>query len=217
MGEAVLPDALAVGLDRSERIGAPDERAARATLRRQIARLEAELSDAVVTAFARRGGAEAARPRDGADGAPRLLDLGELERVRDELASRVREAQTEGERLAARQAAARALLGRMLLAPGHHRFTRIPLRELGEPGCGVWHVRPRLGLVGMLAGWWQVTLSSGCPLRPPDGDARAAAHRHRGRRAPVDHDPGVDRALGGHAVAVAVDRLAGPGQHAVAR
>jgi hypothetical protein len=28
----------------------------------------------------------------------------------------------------------------------------------------VWHVRPRLGLVGMLAGWWQVKLSSGCPL-----------------------------------------------------
>jgi hypothetical protein len=25
-------------------------------------------------------------------------------------------------------------------------------------------VRPRLGLIGMLMGWWQVKLSSGCPL-----------------------------------------------------
>jgi hypothetical protein len=97
-------------------------------------------------------------------GAPRLLDLGELERVRDELASRVGEAQAAGERLAARQAAARGLLAQMLREPGHHRSTRIPLRELGEPGCGVLYVRPRLGLIGMLADWWQVKLSSGCPL-----------------------------------------------------
>ena len=63
-----------------------------------------------------------------------------------------------------RQAAARALLQRMLDEPRRHRFVRVANRELGEPGCGVWHVRPRLGLIGMLAGWWQVKLSSGCPL-----------------------------------------------------
>jgi hypothetical protein len=40
-------------------------------------------------------------------------------------------------------------------------------RELGAGGCGVWRVRPRLGLVGMLMGWWQVKLSSGCPLPAP--------------------------------------------------
>ena len=56
------------------------------------------------------------------------------------------------------------LLERMLLAPGDHRRVRIAQRDLGERGCGVWHVRPRLGLVGMLMGWWQVKLSSGCPL-----------------------------------------------------
>ena len=33
----------------------------------------------------------------------------------------------------------------------------------GEPGCGAYVVRPRLGLIGMLAGWWEVKLSSGCP------------------------------------------------------
>src|ERR1700733_1371943 len=50
------------------------------------------------------------------------------------------------------------------LEPGRYRFTRISSRELGEPGCGVWQVRPRLGPVGMLMGWWRVKLSSGCPL-----------------------------------------------------
>jgi hypothetical protein len=55
----------------------------------------------------------------------------------------------------------------MLLDPARHRHVRIRRRELGESGCGVWHVRPRLGLVGMLMGWWQVKLSSGCPLETP--------------------------------------------------
>ena len=55
-------------------------------------------------------------------------------------------------------------LERMLLAPGKHRFETVSNKQLGEGGCGVWQVRPRLGLVGMLAGWWHVKLSSGCPL-----------------------------------------------------
>ena len=44
-----------------------------------------------------------------------------------------------------------------------HRFERVTRADLGEPGCGAWHVRPRMGLLGMLAGWWEVKLSSGCP------------------------------------------------------
>jgi hypothetical protein len=52
----------------------------------------------------------------------------------------------------------------MLLEPGRHKFVRVANRDLGAAGCGVWQVRPRLGLVGMLMGWWQVKLSSGCPL-----------------------------------------------------
>ena len=53
----------------------------------------------------------------------------------------------------------RLALERMLLDPGTHRYTRISCRELGEPGCGVWQVKPRMGLIGMLMGWWQVKLS----------------------------------------------------------
>jgi hypothetical protein len=33
-------------------------------------------------------------------------------------------------------------------------------------------VRPRLGLIGMLMGWWQVKLSSGCPLAGGRGARR---------------------------------------------
>ena len=63
-----------------------------------------------------------------------------------------------------RQEASRVLLERMLLEPGRYKFVRVANRDLGAGGCGVWQVRPRLGLIGMLMGWWQVKLSSGCPL-----------------------------------------------------
>jgi hypothetical protein len=102
---------------------------------------------------------------------PRLLDLGELECVRDELAERLRTARVGISRLADAQAANRLQLERMLLEPGAYRFARISREDLGEPGCGVWMVRPKLGLIGMLMGWWQVKLSSGCPLARGRGHA----------------------------------------------
>ncbi len=135
-------------------------RAARRSLRAQIARLERELADAFVTTYEMRGAA----PTCGGGGEPRLLDLGELERVRDELAERLRTARLSISELAEQQAANRLLLERMLLDPSSYRFVRISRHDLGEPGCGVWQVRPRLGLVGMLMGWWEIKLSSGCPL-----------------------------------------------------
>ena len=55
-------------------------------------------------------------------------------------------------------------LREMKLEPGRFKFARLPVSDLGQGGCGVWQVRPRLGLIGMLAGWWQLKLSSGCPL-----------------------------------------------------
>ena len=140
---------------------APDERAARRSLRAQIATLERELAEAFVTAYPMGGLAE--EPTRSC-AAPRLLELGELERLRDDLAARVRAARATIGELAERQAANRLALERMLLDPGRHRSVRIASRDVGEPGCGVWHVRPRLGLIGMLMGWWQVKLSSGCPL-----------------------------------------------------
>ena len=138
--------------------------AARRSLRAQIGRLERELSDAFVTSFQMGGLADPAPASVAGQPAPRLLGLGELERVRDELAERLHRSRLTIARRADEQAAKRLALEEMLLDPGAHRFARISCRELGDSGCGVWQVRPRLGLIGMLMGWWQVKLSSGCPL-----------------------------------------------------
>lgn len=138
------------------------ERAARRSLRAQIDKLERELAEAFVTAYPM-GGLERVEPAWSHAG-PRLLGLGELERVRDDLAARVRAARTSIAERADVQADNRVRLEKMLLDPGRYRFVRIANRDIGEPGCGVWFVRPRLGLIGMLMGWWEVKLSSGCPL-----------------------------------------------------
>ena len=138
------------------------ERSARASLRAQIGRLERERSAIVAERFPHIP-VRAAIPGV-AVGAPTLLDLGQLERVRDRLAADVQDLHA---RVAARvqhERRARELLAQMKLDPGRYRFARLPVKDLGQGGCGVWEVRPRLGLIGMLAGWWQLKLSSGCPL-----------------------------------------------------
>jgi hypothetical protein len=140
-----------------------DERTARAQLRGQIAALERQLSDALVSAFPHEALEVAATDLASPSG-PRLLSLGELESLRDALSLRAAAARAELHERGERQAACRALLERVLLEPGRHKFVRIASRDLGEPGCGIWQVRPRMGLLGMLMGWWQVKLSSGCPL-----------------------------------------------------
>lgn len=149
-------------------IAAPStERDARRTLRTQIARLERELAEAFVTAFP-----YALPPRaPSLVGGPRLLDLGELERVRDTLAERLRAARGSIAARADVQEENRIQLERMLLEPERHPFETMTLRQLGQPGCGRYQVRPRLGLIGMLRGWWHVKLSSGCPL--PGGHGAA--------------------------------------------
>jgi hypothetical protein len=131
-----------------------DERAARRDLRDQIARLEHELARTLTDVFPRR---EPARPGRSASAlaGPRILTLGQLERIRDELADRV---------AALRDPAGVALLEQMYRTPERHRWVAVTSADLGEPGCTVWQVRPRLGLLGMLMGWWRVKISSGCPL-----------------------------------------------------
>ncbi|MGA2013369.1 MAG: hypothetical protein ABSH51_22915 [Solirubrobacteraceae bacterium] len=159
---------------RSGAVSADGERAARRTLRAQIARLERELAEAFVTAFPM-GALDLGAAGTTAPSAPRILGLGELELVRDELARRLGDARAAIAQRADEQARKRVALERMLLRPGEHRFARVSCAELGEPGCGVWQVRPRMGLIGMLMGWWQVKLSSGCPLPRGRGPALAPA------------------------------------------
>ena len=51
----------------------------------------------------------------------------------------------------------------MIAEPERFKWVRISNEDIGEPGCKYWHSRPRLGLIGMLMGWWRVRISSGCP------------------------------------------------------
>jgi hypothetical protein len=144
-----------------------DERAARRSLRDQIAKLERELSDAFVAAYPRSGLQWSVPSLAG----PRMLTLGELERVRDQLSERLARSRGAVAQRTAREEENRRLIERMMLDPKRYKFVRVSREDIGERGCGHWHVRPRLGPLGMLMGWWQVKLSSGCPLagglRPP--------------------------------------------------
>jgi hypothetical protein len=143
------------------------ERAARAELRRQIGRLERELGRLFATSFPRSG----IEWTVGAAGGPRLLPIAELEAIRDRLAARLADARTEIARRADEEERGRALVERMIADPAEHRWVRVSNVDVGEPGCKHWHSRPRLGLVGMLMGWWRVRLSSGCPLATGPGAA----------------------------------------------
>jgi hypothetical protein len=138
-----------------------DERLARAELRRQIGRLEHQLSRLFAEGFPR---VEIDTRVGAAAPAPRALGLGDLERVRDELAGRVADARGALEERAVADARNRELLEQMLERPADFKWLRISRQELGLPGCGHWHSRPRYGLLGMLMGWWRVKISSGCPL-----------------------------------------------------
>jgi hypothetical protein len=143
-----------------------DEAAARRTLRGQVTRLERQLAALAADSVPR----DAIDWRTGRRGGPRLLDLGELERLRDQLAERLHAARARLAARAEREARMRELLDEMLRDPARHRFVRVTQADVGQSGCGAWHVRPRLGVIGMLMGWWQVKLSSGCPL--PGGRLR---------------------------------------------
>ena len=157
-----------------------DEWAARKALRLQIARLERQLAQIVASGFPHIP-ASVARGADRESFAgPRLLSLAELERQRDTLAGRLQDARALAGARVEHERRAHELLERMKLEPGRYRFVRRPVRDLGQGGCGVWEGRPRLGLIGMLAGWWQLTLSSGCPL--PRG---SRSTRPRSRSSPT--------------------------------
>jgi hypothetical protein len=138
-----------------------DELLARRELRRQIGRLERELAGLFAEAFGRVR-LDCAVPAPAEE--PRVLDLGALERLRDELADRVAEARLTLDERARVETANRELLRRMIASPADFKWVRISRDDVGEPGCGHWHSRPRLGPIGMLMGWWRVRVSSGCPL-----------------------------------------------------
>jgi hypothetical protein len=147
----------------------------RVELRRQIGALERQLGELFASAFPRQGLDWSV----GAVGGPRVLGIAELERVRDALAVRLREAQAELGRRGEAEEANRGLLESMIVDPRGHRWVRISAEDIGEPMCRHWHARPRWGILGMLMGWWRVKLSSGCPLakgrRAPEQETQEAS------------------------------------------
>ena len=138
----------------------PAERAARVELRRQIARLELELSELFTSAFPRGGISYEVAPAGG----PRLLAIGELEQVRDSLLARIADVKGILSDCGYVEERNRELLERVMAEPEKYHWVRISNEDIGEPGCRHFHSRPRYGILGMLLGWWRVKISSGCPL-----------------------------------------------------
>ena len=138
------------------------EAAARRALRAQVARLESELAEQACSTWPRTD-----LPQQRVAGGPAaLLSLGRLEELRDALAARLADSRRLlAERLELEEEN-RRLREEMLADPAGHRWVRVSNRDIGEPGCHDWHVRPRFGPLGMLAAWWRVVVSSGCPLQP---------------------------------------------------
>ncbi len=137
---------------------AESEAAARKALRGQVARLEAETTALIAEAYP----VALDLPRIGT-GSPRMLSLAELEARRDAMANRLEDARVLLTRVRESQQEARGIIELMLAEPKAYKWLRVSRDEAGLDGCGHWHVRPRLGLIGMLAGWWHVKISSGCP------------------------------------------------------
>ena len=139
----------------------PDERAARRTLLDQVARLENELSQLFCSTWPR---TDMPRPLVAGRGGARLLSLGELEELRDDLADRVADSRRALSDRTWVEEQNRRLIEEMMLEPHRHKWRRVSAEDIGERGCRHWHVRPRWSFIGMLMGWWRVVVSSGCPL-----------------------------------------------------
>ena len=139
----------------------PDERAARRTLLDQVRRLEEESVGLFCSAWPRTGLdlLPAAPLRAG----PRLLTMGELEQLRDDLMAQVGRGRAALAERGLAEEQSRRLIEEMLLDPESHRWVHVSNEDIGEPGCTHWHVRPRWGLLGILMRWWRVVVSSGCP------------------------------------------------------
>ena len=133
---------------------------ARRALLGQIGRLERGLVEQRCSSWLRiaREGAAAARHRG-----PRLLSMGELEALRDDLVATL---SAERGALADRTLAedqGRRLREELMLDPAAHGGARVRNADIAEGGCGEVRSEPVCALLGMLMGWWRVIVSSGCP------------------------------------------------------
>lgn len=135
------------------------EAPARRSLLAQIARLESELAALFCSAYPQPGFV----PKVASRGGPRILGLGELEALRDDLAARLEEARRALTDRTWAEDLQRRRIEEMMLDPAAHKWERVRNEDIGERGCKEYRVVPHLGPVGMLMGWWRVKISSGCP------------------------------------------------------
>ncbi|GBD45571.1 hypothetical protein HRbin41_00379 [bacterium HR41] len=141
------------------------EQAARHDLERQIARLEARYQSLVASAFPRFDVVASGSPEASPSAPmPRLPDLATLERCRDELVARVERLERALACAHRREREMRKLRDEMLRDPRAHAGAVVTNRDCGERGCTTYRSEPRLGLLGLVFGWWRVKVSSGCPL-----------------------------------------------------
>ena len=167
---------------------ATDERVGRQELRRQIARLEAQLAS--YPGDTRKPG-EPTHPLLRPKG--HVPDMAELERIRDDLIARLNRARAAAEHRGEEQGRARARLEGMAADPAAHKWEAVASEDLGEPGCSTWEVQPKWGPVGALMNWWRVKVSSGCPLTGPReaaiGGRRASGPRDGRQGIPTREEP----------------------------
>jgi DNA-binding transcriptional regulator YhcF (GntR family) len=163
----VEPRDLAVALHAASPVPLPDvgregdQRGVRRELRRQIARLEAELAS-----FPRElqpPPVPDERPHHGG----RVAGVEELEATRDALMDRVAQVREAATRRDRRRTKARGRVEEMVRDPEGHKWHWVSSEDTGDPGCKEWRVTPRFGPVGAAMGWWRVKVSGGCPLAAP--------------------------------------------------
>jgi len=144
----------------------PGRRAARRALRGQIARLERELVEQRCSKWPRPAVDLTVAPSTSTPAPPghaRMLGVGELEALRDDLLSTL---SAERRALAMRtrlEEESRRLREELMLDPAAYAGARVRNADVGEGGCGEVRSAPAGGMLGMLMGWWRVVVSSGCP------------------------------------------------------
>ena len=139
----------------------PDERAARRSLLDQVSRLEAELASLFCSTWPRKGFEWDVPGRGGP--APALARPSSRSSATT-WPPACSTAAAPSPTAPTSRSSNRRLIEEMLLEPERHKWTRVSNEDIGEPGCKHWHVRPRMGVIGMLTAGGTWSISSGCPL-----------------------------------------------------
>ena len=150
-------------------------------LRRQIARLEAELAS--YPRDLQPPPEPEVRPHHGAPDRQRRRARAHPRRAARPAWRAVAQADAKRER--GSDGAARSASSEMVREPEANKWSWVSSEETGEPGCKEWRVTPRYGPVGAAMGWWRVKVSGGCPLAGGRREAGYEQSRRWSGRSPT--------------------------------